>query len=148
MKSILYGVTVGTTKRAEAHDLVVAKADKEIHKPGQGTVILAQAAHIDLHVTDWVIAIQEDPILKTAIEWISGKKVQDHKHLLGDDTNTQEGKTILQEWKKLRLYQGDLYHCYTPTGKLEEVLQLVVPKARWVAAMSGYHHDAGQQGQE
>ena len=33
-----------------------------------------------------------DPILKTAIDWISNHKVQDLKHLLGDDTNTEEEK--------------------------------------------------------
>ena len=95
MKSILDGVTMGNTKRADVHDLVVAKADEEIHKPVWETVILAQAAHIDLHVTDWVTAQQEDPILNTVIEWISGQKVQDLKHLLGDDANTEEGKNIL-----------------------------------------------------
>ena len=95
VKSILDGVTVGTTERADAHDPVVAKADEEIHKPIQETVILAQAACVDLHVTDWVTVQQEDPILKTAIEWISGWKVQDLKHLLGEDPNTEEDKTIL-----------------------------------------------------
>ena len=73
-------------------------------------------------MTDWVTTQQEDPIVKTAIEWISNQKVQDLKHLLGEDTNTEEWKTILQEWKKLMLCQGALYHCHTPMGKLEEVL--------------------------
>ena len=41
VKSILDGVTIGTMERADAHGLVVAKADKEIHKPVQETVILA-----------------------------------------------------------------------------------------------------------
>ena len=41
----------------------------------------------------------------------------------------KEGKTISQEWKKLTLYQGALYHHHTPAGKLEKVLQFVVPKA-------------------
>ena len=41
MKSILDGVNVGTTKRADTHDPLVAKADEEIHKPFQKTVILA-----------------------------------------------------------------------------------------------------------
>ena len=50
---------------------------------------------MNLHVTDWMATQQEDPILKTLIEWISNWKVQDLKHLLGDDTNTEEGKTIL-----------------------------------------------------
>ena len=64
MKSILDGVTVGTTKRADVHDLVVAKADEKIHKSFQETVILAQATHKDLNVT----AQQEDPTLKTMIK--------------------------------------------------------------------------------
>ena len=95
VKSILDGDMVGIMERADVHDPVVAKADEEIHKPFQETAILAQAAHVDLHVTDWVTAKQEDPILKTVSEWISGQKVQDLKHLLGDDANTEEGKTIL-----------------------------------------------------
>ena len=52
VKSILDGVAVGTTKRADAHDLSVPETDKEIHMPFQETMILAQAAHVDLHVTD------------------------------------------------------------------------------------------------
>ena len=67
---------MGTTERADAHDPVVAKADDKIHKPVQQTVILAGAACVDLHVTDWVTTQQEDPILKTVIEWISGQKVR------------------------------------------------------------------------
>ena len=74
---------------------MVAKANEEIHKQFLETAILAQAAHINLHVSDWVTAQQEDPILKTTIEWISGQKVQDLKHLLGDNANTEERKTIL-----------------------------------------------------
>ena len=76
VKSILDGVTVGMTERADAQDPTVAKADEEIHKPVQETAILARAAqaHINLHVTDWVITQQEDPILKTLIKWISNQK--------------------------------------------------------------------------
>ena len=73
-------------------------------------------------MTDWVTTQQEDQILKTVIEWISNQKVQDLKYLLGDNAKPEEGKTIHQEQKKLMLYQGGLYHCHTPSGKLEEVL--------------------------
>ena len=41
MKPILGGITMGTTKRADVHDPVVAKADDEIHEPVQETAILA-----------------------------------------------------------------------------------------------------------
>ena len=99
MKSILDGVTVGTTEGADAQDPAVAEVDEEIHKAVQKTVNLAWVAqtHINLHVIDWVTTQQEDPILKTVIEWISNQKVQDLKHLFGDDAKTEVGKTILQE---------------------------------------------------
>ena len=148
MKYILDGVAVGNMERADAHDLAVAQADEEIHKPSQETAILPQAAHVHLHVTDWVTTQQEDPPVKVAIEWISIQKVQDLKHLLGDDANAEEGKTILWEWRKITLYQGALYNCHTPPGGLEEVLWFLVPKAHWVAAMNGCNYDAGHQGQQ
>ena len=75
-----------------------------IHKPFPEAVILAWAAHINLHVTDWVTAQEENPILKFLIEWISGQKVKDLKHLLGDNVNTEESQAILWEHKKLMLY--------------------------------------------
>ena len=88
---------MGMTERVDAHDPVVAEADEEIHKQFWETAVLATATHVhvNLHVTDWVTTQQENPILKTVIELISNWKVQDLKHLLGDDTNTEEGKAIL-----------------------------------------------------
>ena len=73
MKTILDRVTVGTTKRADAHHSVMADADEKIHKHVQETVILARTTqvHVDLHVTNWVTTQHEDLILKTVIKWIS-----------------------------------------------------------------------------
>ena len=102
MVFILDGVTMEMTKRMDTQDPVVAEADEEIHKPVQETVILARTsqAYINLHVTDWVTAQQEDPILKNVIEWISNQKVQDLKHLLGGDTNTEKGKNFSQRMEE------------------------------------------------
>ena len=47
VKSILDGTAMGTTERADAHDVVMAKADKEIHKPFQETA--GQLANPDCH---------------------------------------------------------------------------------------------------
>ena len=150
MKSILDGITVGTIGRVDAHNPVVVEADEEIHKQVWDTAVQARAihAHVNLHVTDWVATQQEDPILRTVIKWISNWKVQDLRHLLGDAANSKEGKAILWERKKLTLYQGALYHCHTLAGKLEEVLQFVVPMAHWVAGMNGCHWDTGHQDQQ
>ena len=99
MKSILDGVTMGTIGRVDAHNPAVAEADEEIHEEVLETAVQARATHrhVNLHVTDWVATQQEYPIFKTEIRWISNQKVQDLKHLLGDDANMEEGKAILPE---------------------------------------------------
>ena len=79
---------------------------------------------------------------------IPNQKVRDLKHLLGDYVNTEKGMTLLQEQKKLMLYQGALYHCHTLAGELGEVMWFVVPMAHWAAAMNGCHRDAKHQGQQ
>ena len=86
VKFILDGVTIGTAGRADTHDLVVAEANESIHKQVEETAVQAWATHmhVNLHVMDWVAEQQEDPILKIVMEWISSHKVQDLKHLLGE----------------------------------------------------------------
>ena len=46
------------------------------------------------------------------------------------------------------LYQEALYHHHTPSGELEELLQLIVPMAQCISAMNGCHWDAAHQGQQ
>ena len=61
--SILDGVTVGTTGRPDAHDLMVAEADKRIQKQVEEAAVQAWVTHmcIKLHVMDWIAVQQEDP---------------------------------------------------------------------------------------
>ena len=150
MKSILDGVIVGSVGRADIHNPVVAVTYEEAHKQVWETAFQVRGNHpcVSLHVTDWVATQREDPILKTMVEWISIQKVQDLKHLLGDDANTEDGMAFLWEQKKQVLYQGAFYHQHTPAGELEETMQFIVPKAHWVAAMNRYHREAGHQGQQ
>ena len=99
VKSIVDGVNVGLTGRADADDPVVAKTDEEIHNQVQEATIQARSTHtcINLHVTDWVATQQEDVVLKTTIDWIPNRKVQKLNGLLGDDMSMEEGMAILQE---------------------------------------------------
>ena len=150
VKSILDGVTMGSSRRADAHNPVVAETDEEMHKQVQEVAIQAKATHmcVNLHMTDWVAAQWEDPVLKAPINWISNWKVQNLKYVLGDDANTEEGVAILWEWKKLMLYQGAFYHHHTLAGKLGEVMRFIVSTAHREAAMNRCHWDAGHQGQQ
>ena len=129
---------------------VVAETDDEIQKGSRKLLSKLEPPHIhvNLHVTDWVATQWQNPVLKVMINWISNWKVQKLKHLLGDDANTKERVAVLWEQIKLMVYQGALYHYHTLAGKLEEILQLVVPMAHWVAAMNRCHWDAGYQSQQ
>ena len=142
------GVTIGTTGRADACDLMVAEANNGIHQQVKETAVQAHAAHtcVHLHVTDWIVVQQENPILKTVMEWVSFHKVQDLKHLLGDHGTMEEGMDILRERKKFTLYQVALYHCQTLARELEEDLWFVVPTSHRVVAMNGWHREVGYQG--
>ena len=70
VKTILDRVTVGSARRADAHNLVVAKTDEEIHKKVWKAAVQATPAHtcVNLHVTDWVAAQWEDPVFKAMID--------------------------------------------------------------------------------
>ena len=111
VKSILDGVTIETTGRADAHYPRVAEADKRIHKQVEETTVQSWATHthVNLHVMDWVAVQQDDPIPKIVMEWISSHKVQDLKHLLEDHAMMEEGKVILRGRMKFTFHQGDLY---------------------------------------
>ena len=77
VKSILDGVTIGSTGRADTHDLTVAEANERIHRQVEETAVQAQTTHmhVNLHVTDWVAVQQKDPILKIVMELISSHKI-------------------------------------------------------------------------
>ena len=149
VKSILDGVTFGTTGRANAHDRMVAEADKRIHQQVEESTVQGCVAHmhVNLHVMDWVAVQQEDRILKIVMKWTSSHKVLDLKHLLGDHVRTEGGMVILRERKKFIPHQCALYHCHTFAEELEEALQFVVPMAHRVVAMKGCHRDMGHRGQ-
>ena len=88
-------------------------------------------------------------MLKTMNEWISNQKVEDLKHLLEDDASTEEGKAILPEQKRLMLLpRSPLLSDTHQLVNWKKFCGSVFPMAHWVAAMNGWHQDAGHQGQQ
>ena len=85
---------------------------------------------------------QEDAIHKMAIKWISNQKVQDLKHLLGDDADTvEELKAILSGVEKANALPSNPLPSLPYTGWQggKNLVVHVVPIAHWVAAMNGCH---------
>ena len=118
VKSILDGVSIGTTGGADAYEPMVTEADVRIHKQVEETSVQGCATHtcLNLYVMDLVAVQKEDPMLKIVMECISSNKVQDLRHLLGDHAMMEEGMAILRERKKIN----------TPT-----VCPLSLPYSSW-----------------
>ena len=70
MQSILDGVTLGTTQRAEGDDPGMVEGDHEIEKE---VCVTAGQVLVEMHVTDWATAQREDPKLDAVLCWLEAK---------------------------------------------------------------------------
>ena len=88
VKSVLDGITLGATQRAECHDPTVVEGDhgmeKEVHV-ATGWV-LGQ-----MHMTDGAETQREDLVLSAVLDWLEAQKKTGLKTLLGEHASSQEG---------------------------------------------------------
>ena len=80
MQSILDGVTLGATWRAEGDDPVVVEGDHNIEKE---VCVATGWVLVEMHITDWAAAQGEDPVLDAVLHWLEAKKKTDLRPLLG-----------------------------------------------------------------
>ena len=88
MQFILDGVTLGATQRAGRHDLAVVEGDHNIEKEVHVT---AGQVLVEMHVTNWVTAQREDPVLDAVLHWLEAKKKTDLRTLLGEHASSEKG---------------------------------------------------------
>ena len=71
VRSVLDGITLGTTHRVESHDPTTVEGDhgmeKQVHF-ATGQVL------VQMHVTDLAEAQREDSVLSTILDWLETKK--------------------------------------------------------------------------
>ena len=126
---------MGTTQRAEGDDPAVVKGDHNIEK--EVHVTTGQVL-VEMHVTSWVTAQREDPVLDTVLHWLKSKKT-DLRTLLGEHASSEEGQMAWRNHQNFTLLQDALYLCSTPKRENEGLLLFIVPKAHWTAALNGCH---------
>ena len=145
VRSVLDGVNLGATHRAESHDPTVVEGDhgveKEVHVTS-GWVL------VQMHVTDWAEAQREDSVLSTILDWSQAQKKTDLKTHLGEHASSKEGQLNLQNHQNFTIHKKSLYLCSMPKGKNKDLLLFIVPKVHWVAALNGCHRDEGHQGHD
>ena len=125
MQSVLDGVTLGTTLRAEGYDPAVVEGyrgiEKEVHV-ATGWVL------VEMQMTDWTETQREDPVLNTVLNWLEAQKKTSLKTLLGDHASSKEGHLVWRNHQNFMIHQKALYLHSMPKGKNEYLLLFVVPK--------------------
>ena len=88
MQSILDGVALGATHRAEGYDPAVVEGDHGIEKE---VYVAAGLVLVEMYMTDWDETQREDPVLNAVLNWLEAKKKTDLKTLLGEHASREEG---------------------------------------------------------
>ena len=143
MQSVLDGVSLGATHRAEGYNPAVVEGDYSLEKE---VYVAARQVLIEMHMTDWAKRQREDPVLNAVLDWMEAQKKTDLKTLLEEHASSVDGQLVWRNHQNFMIHQKALYLCTTPKGESEDLMLFVVPRAHWVAAVNGCHQDAGHQG--
>ena len=143
MQSVLDGVTLDATQRAEEDDPAMVEGDHNIEKEIH---VAAGQVLVEMHVTNWAAAQREDPALDAVLHWLEDKKKTDLRTLLGEHASSQEGQMVWGNHQNFMVLQNTLYLCPMPKGEHGDLLLFVVLKAHQTATLNGCHRDVGHQG--
>ena len=91
MQSILDGVTLGATQRAEGDDPAMVEGDHEIEKE---VCVATGWVLVEMHVTNWAAAQREDPKLDALLHWLEAKRKTDLRTLLGEHASSEEDQVV------------------------------------------------------
>ena len=81
-----------------------------------------------MHVTDWVEAQREDPVLSAVLNWLEVQRRMDLRTPLAEHASSEEGRLILWNQQNFTIHQKALNLCSMPKGESEDLL-FIVPKA-------------------
>ena len=91
MQSVLDGVSLGTTPRAEGYNPAVVEDNYSLEKEvsvATGWVL------VEMHMTDRAKTQKEDPVLNDVLDWMEAQKKTDLKTLLGDHASSVDGRLV------------------------------------------------------
>ena len=143
--SVLDGVTLGATQRAEGCDPAMVEGDHNIEME---VCVATGQVLVEMHMTDWARAQRQDPVLDAVLNWLEGQKRTDLRTLLGEHVSSKEGQIVWQNPQNFTTLQNSLSLCSIPKGQNEDLLLFVVLKAHQIATLNGYHQDTGHQGHD
>ena len=114
VRSILNGVALGSVHWAEVHDPTIVEGD---HHLEQEVHVTTGHTLVQMYITDWAKAQEEDLMLSTVLDWLKAQKKTDLKACLAEHTSSEEGHLILRNWQNFTIYQEALYLHSMPKGE-------------------------------
>ena len=81
VRSILNGVAMGSAHWAKAYNPTVVEGDSHLE---QEECVATGHALVQMHVTDYTEAQEEDPMLSAVLDWLKTQKKTDLKALLAE----------------------------------------------------------------
>ena len=145
VQSVLDGITIDATQRAEGDDPAMVEGDHAIEK--EVCVAVGQVL-VEIHVTNWAKAQREGPELDAILHWLEAKKKINLRTLLREHASSEEGQIVWRNHQNFTILQDALYLHSTSKGENEDLLLFMVPKAHQAATLNGCHWDAGHQGHD
>ena len=91
VQSILDGVTLGMAHRAEGHNPSVVEGDHNVEKEVHVTTGQVQ---VEIHVTNWATAQNEDQVLNAVLNWLGAQKKTNLRTLVGEHASSKEGQMV------------------------------------------------------
>ena len=142
VQSILDGVNLGATQRAEGDDPAMVEGDHDIEKEVH---VATWQVLVEMHVTNWATAQREDPDLDAVFCWLEAKKKTDLRTVLRKHASSEEGQILWRNHQNFMVLHDALYWHSMPKGENEELLLFIVPKIHWTAVLNGCDQDVGHQ---
>ena len=119
VRSILNGVPLWAAHHVKVQNPTVIKGD---HGFEQEVNVATGHALVQMYVTDWAKAQNEDPVPSAGFDWLEAQKRMDLRMLLAEHASSEEGRLIVQNWQNFMIHHKALYLCSTPKGKSEDLL--------------------------
>ena len=71
VQSVLDGVDLGATHRAEGYNPAVVEGDYGVQKE---VCVTTGQVLVEMHVTEWAKTQREDPVLNAVLDWLEAQK--------------------------------------------------------------------------
>ena len=125
VQAILDGVAIGTSQQAERERPAIIENNQRLE---QEVHVTARWILVEMHVTDWAVALKEDPELDAVLQWLGSRKKADLRTLLGECIMSEEGRMMWRNHQNFISLKGTLYLCSTPKEKMRICYYLWCPK--------------------